>query len=221
MIAPSGGVDRRLLLERALPELGITLHADQVTALLAYMDLIQKWTKVYNLTAVRDPAEMLTHHLFDSLAVIAPLRRQLADKAAPIRVLDVGSGAGLPGIVIAICCPDITVHCVDTVGKKAAFIQQVAASLKLPNLRGVHARVESLTDQYDIISSRAFASLADFTSWSVGALAEQGVWMAMKGKHPRDEMTALPVGVEVFHVEQLAVPGLDAERCIVWMRKKG
>jgi 16S rRNA (guanine527-N7)-methyltransferase len=123
--------------------------------------------------------------------------------------------------VIAICCPDITVHCVDTVGKKAAFIQQVAASLKLPNLRGVHARVESLTDQYDIISSRAFASLADFTSWSVGALAEQGVWMAMKGKHPRDEMTALPVGVEVFHVEQLAVPGLDAERCIVWMRKKG
>jgi 16S rRNA (guanine527-N7)-methyltransferase len=209
------------LLERALPELGITLHADQVTPLLAYMDLIQKWTKVYNLTAVRDPAEMLTHHLFDSLAVIAPLRRQLVDKSAPLRLLDVGSGAGLPGIVIAICCPDITVHCVDTVGKKAAFIQQVAASLKLPNLRGVHARVESLTDQYDIISSRAFASLADFTSWSVGALAEQGVWMAMKGKHPRDEMTALPVGVEVFHVEQLAVPGLDAERCIVWMRKKG
>jgi 16S rRNA (guanine527-N7)-methyltransferase len=220
MTPAGGGVDRRQVLEQALPELGIALHADQVTALLAYMDLIQKWTKVYNLTAVRDPAEMLTHHLLDSLAVIAPLRRQTADKAAPIRLLDVGSGAGLPGIVIAICCPDIAVHCVDTVGKKAAFIQQVAASLKLPNLRGVHARVENLTDQYDIISSRAFASLADFTSWSVGALAEQGVWMAMKGKHPRDEMTALPVGMEVFHVEQLVVPGLDAERCIVWMRKK-
>jgi 16S rRNA (guanine527-N7)-methyltransferase len=208
------------LLERALPELGITLHADQVTPLLAYMDLIQKWTKVYNLTAVRDPAEMLTHHLFDSLAVIAPLRRQLVDKSAPLRLLDVGSGAGLPGIVIAICCPDIAVHCVDTVGKKAAFIQQVAVSLKLPNLRGVHARVENLTDQYDIVSSRAFASLVDFTSWSAGALAEQGVWMAMKGKHPQDEMTALPAGVEVFHVEQLVVPGLDADRCIVWMRKK-
>jgi 16S rRNA (guanine527-N7)-methyltransferase len=221
MIAQSGGVNRRQVLEQALPELGIALDADQVTALLAYLDLIQKWTKVYNLTAVRDPAEMLTHHLLDSLAVIAPLRRQLVDKSAPLRLLDVGSGAGLPGIVIAICCPDMTVHCVDTVGKKAAFIQQVAATLKLPNLRGVHARVESLTDKYDVVSSRAFASLADFTGWSVGALAEQGVWMAMKGKHPRDEITALPVGVEVFHVEQLVVPGLDAERCIVWMRTSG
>jgi 16S rRNA (guanine527-N7)-methyltransferase len=180
--------------------------------------LIQKWTKVYNLTAVRDPSEMLTHHLLDSLAVIAPLRRQLVDKSVSLRLLDVGSGAGLPGIVIAICCPDMTVHCVDTVGKKAAFIQQVAASLKLPNLRGVHARVESLTDQYDIVSSRAFASLVDFTSWSGGALAEQGVWMAMKGKYPKDEIAVLPAGVEVFHVEQLVVPGLDAERCIVWMR---
>jgi 16S rRNA (guanine527-N7)-methyltransferase len=220
MTPASGGVDRRQVLEESLPALGIALHADQVSALLAYMDLIQKWTKVYNLTAVRDPAEMLTHHLLDSLAVIAPLRRQLVDKSAPLRLLDVGSGAGLPGIVIAICCPDMTVHCVDTVGKKAAFIQQVAVSLKLPNLRGVHARVESLTDQYDVVSSRAFASLVDFTSWSGGALAEQGVWMAMKGKHPGEEMAALPTGVEVFHVEQLVVPGLDAERCIVWMRKR-
>jgi 16S rRNA (guanine527-N7)-methyltransferase len=221
MIASSGGVDRRQVLERALPALGIALHADQVMALLAYLDLIQKWTKVYNLTALRDPSEMLTHHLLDSLAVIAPLRKKLAGKSAPVRLLDVGSGAGLPGIVIAICCADIAVHCVDTVGKKAAFIQQVSASLKLPNLRGVHARVESLTEKYDVVSSRAFASLVDFTSWSVGALAEQGVWMAMKGKHPADEMAALPAGVEVFHVEQLKVPGLDAERCIVWMRKKG
>jgi len=220
MTPPSGSVDRRQVLEEALPALGIALHADQVSALLAYMDLIQKWTKVYNLTAVRDPAEMLTHHLLDSLAMIAPLRRQLVDTSAPLRLLDVGSGAGLPGIVIAICCPDMTVHCVDTVGKKAAFIQQVAVTLKLPNLRGVHARVESLTDQYDVVSSRAFASLVDFASWSGGALAEQGVWMAMKGKHPGEEVAALPAGVEVFHVEQLVVPGLDAERCIVWMRKR-
>ena len=136
------------------------------------------------------------------------------------RLLDVGSGAGLPGIVIAICCPHITVHCVDTVAKKAAFIQQVAVTLKLPNLRGIHARVESLTEPYDVVSSRAFASLVDFTTWSEKALAGQGVWMGMKGKHPAEEMAALPGSVEVFHVEQLAVPGLDAERCIIWMRKR-
>jgi 16S rRNA (guanine527-N7)-methyltransferase len=219
MSALNAGTDRRQVLEQSLPRSGVVLHVDQVTALLTYLDLIQKWNKVYNLTAVRDPAEMLTHHLLDSLAVIAPLRRQLAGVALPLRLLDVGSGAGLPGIVIAICCPDIAVHCVDAVGKKAAFIQQVAASLKLPNLRGLHARIESLTDPYDVVSSRAFASLADFTRWSSGTLAEQGVWMAMKGKHPADEIAALSADIEVFHVEQLAVPGLGAERCIVWMRR--
>jgi 16S rRNA (guanine527-N7)-methyltransferase len=218
--ASVGGIDRRQVLEQALSDLGLTLQAGVVSALLSYLDLIQKWTKVYNLTAVRDPGEMLTHHVLDSLAVIPPLRRQLAGKISPVRLLDVGSGAGLPGVVVAICCPDVTVHCVDTVGKKAAFIQQVAASLKLPNLRGVHARVESLTEKFDVVSSRAFASLADFTSWSGGALAEQGVWLAMKGKHPSEEIIALSAGVEVFHVEQLVVPGLDADRCIVWMRKK-
>lgn len=220
MTASVGGIDRRQVLEQALSDLGLTLQAGVVSALLSYLDLIQKWTKVYNLTAVRDPGEMLTHHVLDSLAVIPPLRRQLAGKISPVRLLDVGSGAGLPGVVFAICCPDVTVHCVDTVGKKAAFIQQVAASLKLPNLRGVHARVESLTEKFDVVSSRAFASLADFTSWSGGALAEQGVWLAMKGKHPSEEIIALSAGVEVFHVEQLVVPGLDADRCIVWMRKK-
>lgn len=217
--------DRRQVLEQALPALGLALDAAQVTALLAYLDLIQKWTKVYNLTAVRDPDEMLTHHLLDSLAALAPLDRQLqilraANPQAPVRLLDVGSGAGLPGIVIAICRPDITVHCVDTVAKKAAFIQQVAVSLKLPNLRGIHARVESLTEPYDVVSSRAFASLIDFTTWSAAALAEQGIWMAMKGKHPTDELAVLPAAVEVFHVEQLSVPGLDAERCIIWLRKR-
>lgn len=126
-----------------MPALGIALSADAITALLSYLELIQKWTKVYNLTAVRDPAAMLTHHLLDSLAVLAPLDRQLealgsaevsdasevssGAKRVPIRLLDVGSGAGLPGIVIAICRPDIGVHCVDTVAKKAAFTQQVEA----------------------------------------------------------------------------------------------
>ena len=205
--------------------MGLALSDMQVTQLLAYQDLIQKWTKVYNLTAVRDPAEMLTHHLLDSLAVLLPLQQQLAALRTsgalaadvPVRLLDVGSGAGLPGAVIAICCPQVTVHCVDTVAKKAAFIQQVAASLKLPNLRGIHARVEKLTERYDIVSSRAFASLVDFVSWSAQALAEKGVWMAMKGKHPAEEIAVLPATVRVFHVEPLVVPGLVAERCIVWM----
>lgn len=221
-------------LRQGLVDLALALDDVQITRLLDYLELIQKWTKVYNLTAVRNPAEMLTHHLLDSLAVIAPLRRQLASLRARLtaqdpaeaaatvaktRLLDVGSGAGLPGVVIAICCPDVSVDCVDTVAKKAAFIRQVAATLKLPNLRGLHARVENLTEKYDVVSSRAFASLADFTSWSAAALAEQGVWLAMKGKHPADEMAALPSGMHVFHVEQLVVPGLGAERCIVWMRQ--
>lgn len=211
-------------LRSGLKALALEVTDGQTGQLLDYLDLIQKWNKVYNLTALRDPAIMLTHHLLDSLAVIGPLRRQLAGRATAdgppqVKLLDVGSGAGLPGVVIAICCPDISVTCVDTVAKKAAFIQQAAVTCKLPNLRGLHARVESLADGFDVVSSRAFASLADFTNWSRAALAPTGVWLAMKGKPPQDELTQLPVDVEVFHVEQLAVPGLDAERCIVWMRK--
>ena len=243
-------------LQKGLADLGLDVSDEQQSQLLVYMDLIGKWTKVYNLTAVRDANEMLTHHLLDSLAVIAPLRRELAKLSVPtsesmvegvceseqviaaenpakanptkanltkqnltkFSLLDVGAGAGLPGAVIAITCPDVSVTCVDTVAKKAAFIQQVATTLKLPNLKGLHARVESLTRPYDLVCSRAFASLLDFTTWSHSALAEHGVWMAMKGKHPDQELAVLPESVKVFHVEQLLVPGLDAERCIVWMR---
>lgn len=195
-----------------------------------YVDLIQKWNKVYNLTAVRDPAEMLTHHLLDSLAVVAPLRRHTQNQ--PARLLDVGSGAGLPGTVLAIVCPELAVTCVDTVAKKAAFIQQAAVTLKLPNLRGVHARVEELkAEPFDIVTSRAFSSLIDLVTLTrfhvkqaapdvaAGQAAEgAGAWMAMKGKHPADELAALPKDVDVFHVEPLDVPGLGAERCLVWMR---
>ncbi|MDP3701057.1 MAG: 16S rRNA (guanine(527)-N(7))-methyltransferase RsmG [Hylemonella sp.] len=215
-------LDLPAALKQGVAELGLDLSEAQITQLLDYLALIQKWTKVYNLTAVRDPAEMLTHHLLDSLAVIRPLRQQLASRQPAdgqgFRLLDVGSGAGLPGVVIAICCPDIAVSCVDTVAKKATFIQQAALTLKLSNLKGLHARVENLDDHYDVVSSRAFASLVDFTSWSRSALAPAGVWMAMKGKSPVDELAALPGDVAVFHVEQLLVPGLDAERCIVWMK---
>lgn len=199
--------------------LGLSLAEQQVRQLLDFLALLQKWNKVYNLTAVRDPQEMLTHHLLDSLAAVAPLRRHTAQAglAAPVRLLDVGSGGGLPGVVFAICCPEVDVSCVDTVAKKAAFIQQAAAALRLPNLHGLHARVESLVGPFDVVSCRAFASLLDFTTWSRNALAPQGVWLAMKGKHPQDELAALPGDVQVFHVEQLQVPGLGAERCIVWM----
>ncbi len=198
--------------------LGLVLTDAQIQHLLDYAALIQKWNKVYNLTALRDPADMLTHHLLDSLTAIAPLRRHT--QGQPIKVLDVGSGGGLPGVVLAICMPELNVSCVDTVAKKAAFVQQVAVSLKLPNLRGLHARVESLTDPYQVICSRAFASLPDFVTWSRSALSEGGVWMAMKGKHPQSEIDALPTDVQVFHVEPLTVPGLDVERCMVWMKAK-
>ncbi len=211
-------------LRAGLQSLTLDLSDLQIRQLLDYQDLIGKWTKVYNLTAVRDPAEMLTHHLLDSLAAVPPLQKYLLNggllnrEGEGTKLLDVGSGAGLPGVVFAICCPTLSVTCVDTVGKKAAFIKQAALSLGLSNLTGLHARVETIAEPFDVICSRAFASLADFTSWSAKALAQGGVWMALKGKHPADELSVLHAGVSVFHVEQLVVPGLDADRCIVWLR---
>ena len=211
------------VLAGAAAGMGINLTQGQQRQLLQYMDLIQKWNKVYNLTALRDPGDMFTHHLLDSLAAVpalqAHLRRIGGEGNAGASLLDVGSGAGLPGVVFAICCPELRVSCVDTVGKKAAFVQQAGVELGLPNLRGVHARVENLTERFEVVSSRAFASLVDFTNWSSGALAGEGVWLAMKGKTPAEEIAALPPAVEVFHVEQLTVPGLEADRCLVWMRK--
>lgn len=211
--------DLRPALEQGLSALGLKLQEAQCEQLMSYLDLIGKWNRVYNLTAVRDPGQMLTHHLLDCLAALSPLHRHLTQAArAEGRLLDVGSGAGLPGVVFALGCPDLQVSCVDTVGKKAAFIAQAAASLALKNLAGVHARVESLTGPFDVISSRAFATLADFVAGSRQALAPGGIWLAMKGRRPASEMAALPADVDVFHVEPLVVPGLDAERCIVWMR---
>jgi 16S rRNA (guanine527-N7)-methyltransferase len=206
-------------LQSAAQSMGVELSAAQTDQLLAYMDMIQKWNKVYNLTAVRDPQEMLTHHLLDSLSVVAPLRRHLKESGAQ-SLLDVGSGAGLPGVVIAVVCPELAVTCVDTVGKKASFIQQVALSLKLPNLRGVHARVEAMAGRFDVVTSRAFASLLDFVSLTRERRAEQGVWMAMKARTAAEEAQALPADVAVFHVEPLAVPGLDETRCLVWLAPK-
>jgi 16S rRNA (guanine527-N7)-methyltransferase len=194
-----------------------------IERLLAYLALIARWNRVYNLTAVRDPADMLTQHLLDSLSVLPPLARQRPAVAGrTLRVLDVGSGAGLPGVVLAILRPDLQVTCVDAVAKKASFVRQVAGELALPNLRAEHARVEALkAAPFDLIASRAFASLGDFVNLTRSHLAPTGVWMAMKGRAPDDEVAALPVDVGVFLVEPLHVPGLQAQRCLIWMRPRG
>lgn len=209
----------RPALRSVIDRLTLDVTETQSDTLLAYLALLQRWNKHYNLTAVRNPAQMLTQHLADCLATLRPLRRAIG--AAPARLLDVGSGGGLPGVVIAILDPGIAVTCVDAVGKKTAFVRQVAGELHVPNLQAQHARVEDMTaTPFDSITSRAFASLADFTRLTRRHLAEGGCWMAMKGKPPADELAALPAEIDVFHVEQLAVPGLDAERCLVWMRSK-
>ena len=206
-------------LASGIAALGLSVDGPAQQQLLDYMALIQKWNKVYNLTALRDPQEILSHHVLDSLSAIAPLMRETRLFGEAFSFLDVGSGGGLPGVVIAICCPNVSVTCVDAVSKKAAFVQQVAASLRLGNLKGVHARVETLAGPFDVIGSRAFASLPDFVNWSASALAPNGIWMAMKGKLPEEEIASLPPNAQGFHVEQLHVPGLNAERCMVWMKK--
>lgn len=209
----------RARLERGSRELGLTLTPIQTDQLLAYLGLLQRWNATYNLTAVREPAQMLTHHLLDCLAVVPSIAAHLAAQPQP-RIIDVGSGGGLPGVVLAILLPQALVTCVDAVGKKAAFVRQVAAELGLPRLRGVHSRIEQVRERCDLVSSRAFASLADMCRLTAHLLEPQGVWAAMKARSADEEMAALPQDIEVFHVEQLTVPGLDAERCLVWLRRR-
>jgi 16S rRNA (guanine527-N7)-methyltransferase len=217
-----------LPLDQGLDRLGLEVPPPARRQLVEYLALIHRWNRVYNLTAVRNPADMLVQHLLDSLAVVTPLKRHLqaegrasGPEGPVIRMLDVGSGAGLPGVVLAIVEPTWDVTCVDAVAKKASFIRQVAAELGLSNLRAHHARVEDLPapSGFDLVTSRAFASLADFVSLTGHLLSATGVWMAMKGKVPEDELADLPAGVEVFHVEQLDVPSLEAQRCLVWIRR--
>lgn len=217
-MSEAGGADPRLRRVQAAAErLRLELPNDAAPRLLAFVDLLRRWNSTYNLTAVRDPDEMLVQHLFDCLAVVGPLSQALPKRTA--RLLDVGSGGGLPGVVLAVLAPELAVTCVDTVGKKAAFIRQAGVELGLRNLHAEHSRVEALrAAPFDVVSSRAFASLADFTRLTRRHLAESGVWMAMKGKRPSDEISALPADIEVFHVEPLTVPELDAERCLVWLR---
>lgn len=194
-------------------QLGVRLGDEQISRLVDYLRLLHKWNRVFNLTALRDPASALTHHVLDCLAVVPPLRRHGATT-----LVDVGSGGGLPGLVLAIAMPALRVTCVDAVAKKAAFMTQAVAELALPNVRVVHARVESLQDSFGVVMARAFAALDEFTRLTRHLLQPEGVWVAMKGKRPDDEMAALSDDVRVFHVEPLSVPRLNADRCLVWMR---
>jgi 16S rRNA (guanine527-N7)-methyltransferase len=201
--------------------LGVPLDDQAADRLLQFLELMRRWNGVYNLTAIRDPHSMLVQHLLDSLAVVPALRRQCGiwDNERPLRLLDVGSGGGLPGVVLAITCPALQIHCVDAVAKKAGFIRQAGAELGLPNLHSHHSRVEQLKlPAFDVVTSRAFASLADFVGWTRPLVARGGHWLAMKGVRPDAEIAALPAEVEVLHVEPIVVPGDPGERCIVWLR---
>ena len=208
----------RATVRAAAEALGLALSDDQAERLLAYLALLQRWNATYNLTAIRNPDAMWLQHGLDCMAAV-PAVRTLLNEGRRLRILDVGSGGGLPGVVWALLLPQADVVCVDAVGKKAAFIRQAAGALRLPNLQSRHARVEDLSEApFDLIASRAFASLADFTRLTRRLLAPGGRWLAMKGKPPADELAALDPQTLMFHVEPLAVPGLDAERCLVWLQ---
>ncbi len=193
----------------------MSLSDTQQQQLLTYIYLLQKWNQVYNLTAVKDPEQMLTQHVLDCLAVVRPLKEK-----APLakNLLDVGAGGGLPSVILAIVCSELKVLAVDAVAKKTAFIQSTAHALGLANLQAQHARVESLSQTFDVVSSRAYASLADFVLSSRACLAPGGWWMAMKGVIPEDEISHLPPDIDLAEIQPLSVPDLDAQRCLIWMR---
>lgn len=211
------GFDRAALaqvLAEGLDELKLDLSDAQQSCLMDYLALLAKWNSVYNLTSLRDPMQMVTHHLLDSLAAVPAF-------AGASRVLDVGAGGGLPGIVLAIARPDMKVSLVDTVHKKTAFLTQVKAELGLDNVTVYTARVEQLQapHKFDVITSRAFADLSDFVNWSGQLLAEGGRFIALKGVAPADEQQRLPAEWKVTELRPLRVPKLDAERHLVFIEK--
>ena len=201
-------------LQSGIQALGLDLSAEQQTLLLAYTCLLKKWNKTYNLTALRDEAQMVSHHLLDSLTLLPYLQ-------GAHTMLDVGSGGGQPGIPAAICRPDLNITLLDANTKKTAFLQQAVIELDLKNVRVISGRVEAAADcRADVITSRAFAELADFVNWTEHLLKDCGYWAAMKGVYPQEEIDKLPESVAVEKVETLHVPQLNAERHIVIIRKK-
>lgn len=199
-----------ITLAAGLQELGLDLPETTQQQLLAFRDLLLKWNKTYNLTALRDPEQAISHHLLDSLAILPHV--------GPGPLLDVGSGGGLPGIPLAIARPELAVRMVDTVQKKTTFLQQAAIQLGLKNVAVNHARVEEMSGQYTQISSRAFAELKLFVELTRHLLAPGGRWLAMKGVRPDDEIAALPADIVVEHVIALQVPGLGAERHLILLK---
>ena len=199
-----------IALAQGLAELGLDLPADAQGKLLAFRDLLLKWNKTYNLTALRDPEQAISHHLLDSLAILPHV--------GPEALLDVGSGGGLPGIPLAIARAELSVRMVDTVQKKTTFLQQAAIQLGLKNVTVDHARVETLSGQYAQISSRAFAELKLFVELTRHLLAPGGRWLAMKGVRPDDEIAALPADIVVEQIIPLHVPGVDAERHLIILK---
>lgn len=189
----------------------LQVSAESLDMLVRYLALLQKWNKVHNLTAVRDPEEMVTLHLLDSLVVLPYIKLR--------RLLDVGSGAGFPGIVLAICMPDLQVTTVDSVQKKATFMRQAKAELQLNNLEVISGRVEQFkpADKFDVVISRAFSDLSLFVDLTRHLIADQGEWFAMKGVYPTDELAALKAKTQLVptFVHELKVPGLDAKRHLV------
>jgi len=199
-----------ITLTAGLAELGIELPTDAQTKLLAFRDLLLKWNKTYNLTALRDPAQAIPLHLLDSLAILPHVGNGA--------LLDVGSGGGLPAIPLAIVRPELSVSMVDTVQKKTTFLQQAVIELELTNAAVYHARVEKMSGQYAQISSRAFSELGLFVELTRHLLAPGGRWLAMKGVRPDDEIASLPADISVEAIIPLTVPGVDAERHLIIMK---
>lgn len=201
--------------------MGLALTGAQIEQLQAFASLLSRWSRVHNLTAITAEAQIVSHHLLDSLALVGPLRDVVARHAAtPVRILDVGAGGGLPGIPLAIACPQMQITLIDAVQKKTAFLTQAALELRLSNVRVVHGRVEAMAGEFDVITARAFAALADFVAWTRHLLAPGGAWLAMKGRIDPAEIAALPPSVHVVSVLPLAVPGLTEERHLLEIRCK-
>lgn len=208
---------REEMLARGLEGLGLSSEERTVLLLGRFADLLLRWNRTYNLTAIREESEVVTHHLLDSAALV-PMIGKIAPEAQTL--LDVGSGGGLPAVPTALLRPDLSVHAVDTVKKKVTFLQQAQIELGLKNFRAHHARVENLRlSPFDVITSRAFASLADFTSLTEHLLKPSGVWLAMKGVVPEEEMAALPDFVRVREILPMTVPGLHESRHLIVMER--
>jgi 16S rRNA (guanine527-N7)-methyltransferase len=207
--------DLATALARGLEDLRLALTSGQREKLLAYVELLGKWNRTYNLTAIREPSRMVTHHLLDSLAALPHLPPR-----DDLRLLDVGSGGGLPGIPLAIARPEWRVVMVEPNHKKTAFLTQAAIELDLANAAARAARVEALRDEarFDVVISRAFADLATFAAVSAQHVKEDGLLVAMKGVHPSAEIADLPPNIEVTGTPSIVVPGLDSARHLVLMK---